>query len=121
MRRLEQLAAGERSRILNKHLVGSKNFSIFETYLDQGRTALRILCTECRERNGLRGIIVWYVPKHKHVSKYMAQIDEASIRLSANRRGLDTSKPATQVGPLPFEGDEGDCDGHDALLLDGHS
>jgi len=64
IRRLDQLAAGERSRILNKHLVGSKNFSIFETYLDQGRTALRILWTECLERNGLRGILVWYVSKH---------------------------------------------------------
>lgn len=40
LRRLKQLAAGERSRILNKHLVGSKNFSIFETYLDQGRAGV---------------------------------------------------------------------------------
>jgi hypothetical protein len=104
LRRLEQLAAGDRSRILNKHLVGSKNFSIFETYLDQGRTALRILWTEVRERNGLRGILVWYVSKHKHVSKYMAQIDEASMRLN---RQLSSARSL-------FEGDEAD-----ALLLDG--
>ena len=62
-----------------QHLVGSKNFCIFETYLDQGRTALRILWTEVRECNGLRGILVWYVSKHKHVSKYMLQIGMCEI------------------------------------------
>jgi ankyrin repeat protein len=103
LRRLQQLAAGERSRILNKHLVGSKNFSIFETYLDQGRTALRILWTECRERDGLRGILVWYVSKHKHVSKYMVQIDEAAMRLNRQPRSARSL----------FEGDE-----EDVMLLD---
>ena len=106
LRRLKQLAAGERSRILSKHLVGSKNFSIFETYLDQGRTALRILWTECRERSGLRAILVWYVSKHKHVSKYMVQIDEAAMRLNrqpSSARSL-------------FQGDGGD---DVMLLLDG--
>ena len=103
LRRLQQLAAGERSRILNKHLVGSKNFSIFETYLDQGRTALRILWTECRETDGLRGILVWYVSKHKHVSKYMVQIDEAAMRLNRQPRSARSL----------FEGDE-----EDVMLLD---
>ena len=118
VRRLEQLASGERSRILSKHLVGSKNFgklrvvlvqlclvpflacllfrrthailstetvvhaAIFETYLDQAHNALRILWTEIREGQGLRGILVWYVAKHKHVSRYMMQIDEAAMRLN---------------------------------------
>ena len=79
--RLHQLAAGERSRILSKRLVGSKNFAIFETYLDQGHSAQRILFTEVREPQG-NAILIWYVARHKHVSRYMEQIDKSCSRLN---------------------------------------
>ena len=78
--RLRQLAAGDRSKILSKRLVGSKTFAIFETYLDQAHTAQRIVFTEIRERNGLAGILIWYVSKHKHVSRCMKQIDDTDAR-----------------------------------------
>ena len=43
LRRIEQLASGQRSRILQKNLVGSAT-TIYETYLDQ-HSAQRILWT----------------------------------------------------------------------------
>lgn len=48
IKRIQQLAAGERSRILQKRLKGGERHAIFETYLEQ-KTALRILWTECWE------------------------------------------------------------------------
>lgn len=79
VKRITQLASGQRSRILQKHLVGSRHH-IYETYLDQA-SAQRILWTECREE-GKATILVWYVSKHKWVSRYIRQIDEAHARLN---------------------------------------
>ena len=98
--RLQQLAAGDRSKILSKRLVGSKNFAIFETYLDQGHSAQRILFTETRESIG-NGILIWYVSKHKHVSRYMKHIDEADARLD---RPLDSALSLFGVSSNTLEG-----------------
>ena len=73
VRRMQQLARGERSRILRKPLKGS-NSHIFETYLEQ-KSGHRILWTEEGEN-----IVVWYVAKHKQVSRLMQLIDDSKSR-----------------------------------------
>jgi AAA domain len=89
IRRICQLADGERSRILKKHLTGTKT-AIWETYLDQ-KSGQRILWTECETfltatSDGKpqieRGILVWYVAKHDAVNRLMRQIDRAEDRSS---------------------------------------
>ena len=79
LRRIEQLAAGQRSRILQKNLVGSAT-TIYETYLEQ-KKAQRIMWTPCIE-DGKHSILVWYVAKHKEVSHLMELIDQAQKRSS---------------------------------------
>jgi hypothetical protein len=74
VRRMRQLAAGERSRILQKPLKGSKSI-IYETYLEQ-KSGHRILWTE--ELDGK--IVIWYVAKHKQVSRLMQLIDDSKSR-----------------------------------------
>ncbi|KAL7456712.1 hypothetical protein ACHAWC_009869, partial [Mediolabrus comicus] len=74
VRRMRQLAAGERSRILQKPLKGSKSI-IYETYLEQ-KSGHRILWTE--EKGGK--IVIWYVAKHKQVSRLMQLIDDSKSR-----------------------------------------
>lgn len=74
VRRMQQLATGERSRILQKPLKGSKSI-IFETYLEQ-KSGHRILWTE--EEDGR--IVIWYVAKHKQVSRLMQLIDDSKSR-----------------------------------------
>jgi hypothetical protein len=78
IRRMKQLSRGERSRILAKRLVGSKN-TIYETYLEQ-KSGFRILWTEKQ-----RSIFVWYVAKHKNVSRLMGLIDSATNRSERQR------------------------------------
>jgi len=73
VRRMRQLATGERSRILQKPLKGSKSL-IYETYLEQ-KSGHRILWTE---ESG--NIVVWYVAKHKQVSRLMQLIDDSKSR-----------------------------------------
>lgn len=73
VRRMQQLANGDRSRILQKRLKGSKS-AIYETYLEQ-KSGFRILWTEEGET-----IIVWFVAKHKSVSRLMQLIDDAKSR-----------------------------------------
>ncbi len=90
MERLERLATRNFGRKVQKRLKGSA-VPIFEAYLDQARTALRILWTEVVER-GTSNIFVWYVSKHKDVSRRMLQIDESFKRL--NRRQVDTPSAA---------------------------
>ena len=99
----QALQENPRYEILTTQIV--VHAAIFETYLDQAHNALRILWTEIRERRGLRGILVWYVAKHKHVSRYMMQIDEAAMRL--NRQ------PTSARALL-----EGDSSSQDVMLLD---
>lgn len=74
VRRMRQLADGERSRILQKPLKGSKSI-IYETYLEQ-KSGHRILWTE--EKDGK--IVIWYVAKHKQVSRLMQLIDDSKSR-----------------------------------------
>jgi len=59
---------------------------IFETYLDQAHTAQRIIFTKTRERNGLHGLLVWFVAKHKHVSKCIDLIHSSNGRLNPKKR-----------------------------------
>lgn len=73
VRRMQQLASGDRSRILQKRLKGSQS-TIYETYLEQ-KSGFRILWTE--EGNT---IVVWFVAKHKSVSRLMRLIDDAQSR-----------------------------------------
>jgi len=77
VRRMKQLAAGDRSRILAKRLTGSKTL-IYETYLEQ-KSGYRILWTES-EADG--SLLIWYVAKHKSVSRLMGLIDDAENRSS---------------------------------------
>jgi hypothetical protein len=83
LRRITQLANGDRSRILRKSLTGCQT-AIWETYLDM-KSGQRILWTECKcttkdmttqgeqEQQQLsdgnhntttRGLLIWYVAKH---------------------------------------------------------
>lgn len=70
---MQQLANGERSRILKKRLKGSET-TIYESYLEQ-KSGFRILWTE--EGND---IVIWFVAKHKEVSRLMSLIDDAKSR-----------------------------------------
>lgn len=73
VRRMQQLASGDRSRILQKRLKGSES-TIYETYLEQ-KSGFRILWTEEGDT-----IVVWFVAKHKSVSRLMRLIDDAKSR-----------------------------------------
>jgi len=70
---MQQLASGERSRILQKRLKGSQS-TIFETYLEQ-KSGFRILWMQ----DG-GSIVVWFVAKHKEVSRFMRLIDDSKTR-----------------------------------------
>ena len=96
MERLERLATRNFGRKVQKRLKGSTTVPIFEAYLDQARTALRILWTEVVER-GASNIFVWFVSKHKDVSRRMLQIDESFKRL--NRRRVDSDAPSLAHAP----------------------
>ena len=91
VRRMRQLASGERSRILKKPLKGSKTL-IFETYLEQ-KSGHRILWTE---ESG--SIIIWYIAKHKSVNRLMQLIDDSKSRSARQQM------PATLVSELQNEG-----------------
>jgi hypothetical protein len=87
LRRIGQLAQGQRSRILQKHLTGCKT-AIWETYLEQ-KSGQRILWTECetlRIHNTRkvidRSILIWFVAKHDQVNRLMRRIDKAESRNS---------------------------------------
>lgn len=74
---MRQLAAGDRSRILEKGLTGCKT-TIYETYLEM-KAAHRIIWTPCKDQ-GSTAILVWYVARHKLVSHYIRLIDDAENR-----------------------------------------
>eukprot|EP00984_Skeletonema_dohrnii_P006920 scaffold2465_cov93-Skeletonema_dohrnii-CCMP3373.AAC.4 len=94
VRRMHQLASGERSRILQKPLKGSKTV-IYETYLEQ-KSGHRILWTE--EPFSPPRIVIWYVAKHKQVSRLMQLIDDSKSRSARQQM------PATLVSELQNEG-----------------
>eukprot|EP00934_Nitzschia_sp_Nitz4_P003879 Nitzschia sp. Nitz4//scaffold167_size49223//10984//18384//NITZ4_007032-RA/size49223-processed-gene-0.31-mRNA-1//-1//CDS//3329538266//3869//frame0 len=83
VRRMEQLRQGQRSRILAKRLKGSSS-TIYETYLEQ-KSGQRILWQEEGS-----SIFVWYVAKHKSVSRLMRLIDDCESRSSRQRISVDT-------------------------------
>jgi len=85
IRRMKQLSGGERSRILGKRLKGSTTAKspIYETYLEQ-KSGFRILWTEKDDY-----LLVWYVAKHKSVSRLMTLIDDAKNRSSRQRVGIE--------------------------------
>jgi len=75
VKRMKQLSNGERSRILAKRLkVASKNFAVFETYLEQ-KSGKRILWT-------IKGkdLLVWYVASHDNVSRLVKHIGNSQDR-----------------------------------------
>lgn len=72
VRRMQQLTSGDRSRILAKRLTGSKT----TIYLEQ-KSGFRILWTE----NDGATLLIWYVAKHKSVSRLMKLIDDAEDRI----------------------------------------
>eukprot|EP00984_Skeletonema_dohrnii_P030927 scaffold22810_cov103-Skeletonema_dohrnii-CCMP3373.AAC.1 len=94
VRRMRQLASGERSRILQKPLKGSKTL-IYETYLEQ-KSGHRILWTE--EPFTPPRIVIWYVAKHKQVSRLMQLIDDSKSRSARQQM------PVTLVSELQNEG-----------------
>jgi len=106
VRRIQQLQAGERSRILAKRLRAKS--VIFETYLEQ-KSGHRILWTNRGE--GERGILIWYIAKHKEVSRLVRLIDDA---LNRSRRQL------TDAANLPELQDRTKADKRDKVLLDPH-
>jgi hypothetical protein len=76
--RVRRLSTGQWSHILKKPLKGCKA-PINETYLDQNRTAMRILWTVVQEGGvGTSSkILLWYVSPHKKVGHYSWQIDDS--------------------------------------------
>ena len=76
VRKLNDLAHGRGGMTTRKALVGCKNMRIFESYVNNTGAGERILWTELGENS----ICVWYVPKHKNVSRMMKMIDEADER-----------------------------------------
>lgn len=65
VRRIQQLASGQRSRILAKRLTGCFKATIFETYLEQ-KSGHRIIWTV----EALGEVLVWNVVKHKEVFRF---------------------------------------------------
>lgn len=104
IRRMKQLAGGERSRILKKRLSGSKS-TIWETYLEQvsprRKNELRELLnsTLCLQKSGFRllwteqgeRITIWFVCPHQRVSRCMRLIDSAMRRSYQQQDVVKTS------------------------------
>ena len=76
VRKLDDLAFGRGGMTTRKALVGCRNVRIFETYVENQGAGRRILWTELDDSS----ICIWYVAKHKDVSKMMKMIDEADER-----------------------------------------
>ncbi|GKY99210.1 hypothetical protein MPSEU_000876400 [Mayamaea pseudoterrestris] len=86
--RLRQLAAGDKSRILNKPLMGAKNIRICETYMDGN---FRILWTDDTGSKDINlGLVVWFVSAHDNVSRCMKKIEESISRSSRQMGPINT-------------------------------
>ena len=94
VRRMQQLARGERSRILRKALKGCQSH-IYETYLEQ-KSGHRILWTEEGD-----GIVVWYVAKHKQVNRLMQLIDDSKSRSARQQMPQTLSDELRKEGAAP--------------------
>jgi hypothetical protein len=108
VRRMKQLAAGDRSRILAKRLAGSKTI-IFETYLEQ-KSGHRIIWTEGVDQS----LLIWYVAKHKDVSRFAGLIDDAQSR-SSRQLTLASALPEIREGG---ERTDSVVEGEDTVVLD---
>ncbi|KAL9181777.1 hypothetical protein ACHAXT_012120 [Thalassiosira profunda] len=106
VKKLRQLARGERSHKLQKPLKGCKSI-IYETYLENRHGGYRILWTE---EGG--SIVVWFVAKHKSVSRYAELIDDAKNRTA--RQQL----PQSFVSELESGGSEHQAPVKREILLD---
>lgn len=82
IRRIKQLASGDTSRILRKRLKGSTR-TIYEVYLEQ-KSGFRILWTEEGDQ-----VLIWYVAKHKNVSRLIKLIDDSRNRSDRTRVYID--------------------------------
>ena len=109
VRRIEQLASGQRSRILNKRLTGCKT-TIYETYLEQ-KSGHRILWTEGKDLS----LLIWYVAKHKDVSRLIRLIDDAESRSS---RQLTSATVLADIGESHGESLVDDISETERILLD---
>jgi ankyrin repeat protein len=97
--RLEQLASGDRSYCLSKHLKGdSKRPDIIETKLDAGQ---RILWTERGDN-----ILVWFVAKHKSVSHCVGMITRSYDRLASTKKQLVIQASSGAINAGQREQDE---------------
>lgn len=73
VKKITQLAKGERSHKLQKPLQGCESV-IFETYLEN-KSGWRILWTQEGDR-----LVIWFVCQHKSVSRHAKLIDDAKNR-----------------------------------------
>jgi hypothetical protein len=107
IRRMKQLSGGERSRILAKKLKGSttSKVPIYETYLEQ-KSGFRILWTEKDDY-----LLVWYVAKHKAVSRLMRLVDDSKNRSDRHRVSIEDIEEMKDA-----EATEGDDDEHEIFL-----
>ena len=85
VRRMQQLACGDRSRILAKRLNGTttNKVPIYETYLEQ-KSGFRILWTEKGDY-----MLIWYIAKHDRVSRLMRLIDDSKNRSERQRVSIN--------------------------------
>mmetsp|Transcript_31447 Transcript_31447/g.75881 ORF Transcript_31447/g.75881 Transcript_31447/m.75881 type:complete len:2497 (-) Transcript_31447:208-7698(-) len=100
VRRITQLAQGERSRILAKRLKGSKVVTIYETYLEQ-KSGFRILWTEEGD-----DMLVWYVAKHDNVSRLVRLIDDSKARSNRQLVPAGSFVDPNHVAPSASENEQ---------------
>ena len=94
---MQQLGSGERSRILQKRLKGSQS-TIYETYLEQ-KSGFRILWTEEGEN-----IVIWFVAKHKEVSRLIQLIDDSKSRTARQHLSESVISNLRSENLLPSQG-----------------
>ena len=95
-KRLRQLAAGDRSYCLSKPLKGSKTQLIVETKIDKGN---RIVWTQ----KDADSIQIWFVCKHKHISRCRELVDMSYQRVEARLQDVETEPPSLEVLVEPLE------------------
>jgi tetratricopeptide (TPR) repeat protein len=108
--KITRLAAadGPDGRKYMKRLVGCKT-RIFETYLEQ-KSGQRILWTYSG-----KDLLIWYVAKHKDVSRLIGRIDDAESRSNRKQLSSATTLPDFQQAENTSEGQEIDLG---RILLD---
>ncbi len=102
IKKMERLSRGDRSHKLAKALVGPKNKVIYETYLEN-KSGQRILWTE---EGG--NLLVWYIAKHKSVSRLAGLIDDSDSRSTRQRTDLEDLE---SLAPGMIENNKGDSFG----------